>query len=129
MQLTEGYFTIQIKCDYQFRSLPFFPDKHTFSQKPFLFSAFFGKISRIFKAIKNFFIHGCFWHMQYCRYGKVKPATHKKFWQDKRLGNVERDKCNIRKLRRYGWKVLVIWECQTRHLQNLSKKLQRFLTS
>jgi len=62
-------------------------------------------------------------------FGKVKPATHKKFWQDKRRGNVERDKRNLRKLCKAGWKILVVWECQTRNLQKLTKKLQRFLSS
>jgi DNA mismatch endonuclease (patch repair protein) len=67
--------------------------------------------------------------MYRCRYGRVKPATRTKFWQDKHQGNVERDKRNLRKLRKAGWKVLVIWECQNRHLQKLTKKLQRFLSS
>jgi len=78
---------------------------------------------------KIIFVHGCFWHMHHCRYGKVKPATNKKFWQDKRQGNVERDKRNLKKLRNEGWKILVVWECQIRHLQKLAKTLQRFLSS
>jgi G:T-mismatch repair DNA endonuclease (very short patch repair protein) len=32
-------------------------------------------------------------------------------------------------LRKAGWKVLIVWECQTRNLQKLTKKLQRFLSS
>jgi len=67
--------------------------------------------------------------MHRCRFGRVTPATRKKFWQDKRQGNVERDKRNLRKLRKASWKVLVVWECQTRHLQKLAKKLQLFLSS
>src|SRR5262249_10525736 len=38
------------------------------------------------------FVHGCFWHMHKCRYGKVVPKTNARFWQNKRLQNVERDK-------------------------------------
>jgi DNA mismatch endonuclease (patch repair protein) len=78
---------------------------------------------------KIIFVHGCFWHMHNCRYGKVVPQTNVKFWQKKRLGNVARDKRNIRKLRTAGWKVLVVWECQARDTRQLIKKLESFLTS
>ncbi len=51
---------------------------------------------------KIIFVHGCFWHMHNCRYGKVKPATNKKFWQDKREGNKDRAKRTLRKLPQQG---------------------------
>jgi DNA mismatch endonuclease (patch repair protein) len=79
------------------------------------------------KRKKIIFVHGCFWHMHHCRYGKVKPATHKKFWQDKRHGNVERDKRNLKKLRKLGWKILVIWECQIKKPEKLINKISNFL--
>ncbi len=78
---------------------------------------------------KIIFIHGCFWHMHKCRYGKVVPQTHKKFWQTKRLGNVVRDRKNIKELKSLGWKVLVIWECQTKNISKLTQKLKTFLAS
>jgi len=78
---------------------------------------------------KIIFIHGCFWHMHKCRYGRVTPATNTKFWQTKREGNVARDNRNIRKLRKDGWKILVIWECQTRNSEKLISKLRKFLDS
>jgi len=78
---------------------------------------------------KIIFVHGCFWHMHRCRYGSVKPTTNVKFWQSKREGNASRDKRNIRKLRREGWKVLVIWECQIRNTEKLINKLEKFLIS
>ena len=78
---------------------------------------------------KIIFIHGCFWHMHKCRYGKVRPATNVRFWQTKREGNVARDKRNLRKLRKEGWKVIVIWECQIRNLNKLTEKLEQFLSS
>ena len=65
--------------------------------------------------------------MHKCRYGKVTPATNTKFWQTKREGNVIRDKRNMLKLRKEGWKVLTIWECETRNIQKLTKKLKQFL--
>ena len=76
---------------------------------------------------KIILVHGCFWHMHNCRYGKVKPKTRAKFWKSKREGNVARDKRNLRKLRKEGWKVLVIWECQTRNSNRLIERLNKFL--
>lgn len=70
-------------------------------------------------------VHGCFWHMHRCRYGNVVPATNAEFWQNKRLKNVERDRRVRRLLREDGWRVLVVWECQTRHLPELSTRLHR----
>jgi DNA mismatch endonuclease (patch repair protein) len=67
--------------------------------------------------------------MHRCKYGRVIPKTNKKFWQTKRKGNVARDKRNLRRLRREGWKVLVIWECQIRNTEKLVSKLEKFLLS
>ena len=71
-------------------------------------------------------VHGCFWHMHKCKYGKVTPKTNQSFWEQKRLGNVARDKQNQRRLRK-GWSVLTVWECETRDLERLFKKLRKFL--
>lgn len=60
------------------------------------------------------FVHGCFWHSHNCRYGKVTPATRSEFWSDKRAGTVERDQRRIQALEMEGWRVLTIWECETR---------------
>jgi DNA mismatch endonuclease (patch repair protein) len=78
---------------------------------------------------KIIFVHGCFWHIHNCRYGKVIPQTRKKFWQTKRLGNVARDKRNLRKLRHSGWRVLVIWACWIQDLDKTRSILSKFLSS
>lgn len=72
-------------------------------------------------------VHGCFFHMHQCRYGRVVPATNAKFWKTKRLSNVERDRRNLRALRRTGWGVMIVWECETRNPASLLKRLQKFL--
>ena len=72
------------------------------------------------------FVHGCFWHMHRCRFGRVRPKTNARFWQTKRAGNVERDRGNRRRLRK-EWSVLTVWECETRNEARLLGKLQRFL--
>ena len=73
-------------------------------------------------------VHGCFFHMHDCRYGRVVPATNADFWKTKRLSNALRDQRNLKALRRAGWKVMIVWECETRELTKLSKRIERFLT-
>lgn len=73
------------------------------------------------------FVHGCFWHMHRCRLGRVVAKTNAKFWAEKRRANVARDARNRRSLRRLGWRTLVVWECQTRDADMLSRRLRAFL--
>lgn len=57
------------------------------------------------------FINGCFWHR--CPYCKPSlPKTHRDFWKQKFTKNKIRDKEKVAALRKGGWKVLTIWECQ-----------------
>lgn len=68
------------------------------------------------------FVHGCFWHRHNCSNGQRLPKTHVDFWTNKLNKNAERDKKKILELRELGWKVLIIWECETKdpyHLQNI----------
>lgn len=75
------------------------------------------------------FVHGCFWHQhskQNCLDGRL-PKSNGKYWLPKLASNVLRDKRNVAKLRRGGWKVLVIWECETKVPEKLERKLLKFL--
>lgn len=73
------------------------------------------------------FVNGCFWHRHRgCKKASM-PSTHVDFWNEKFRRNVERDKKNVRLLRRVGWRVLVVWECQTKDEDRLRKKLEKFL--
>jgi DNA mismatch endonuclease (patch repair protein) len=76
---------------------------------------------------KVVFVHGCFFHMHDCRYGNVTPKQNAEFWRLKRLSNVERDKRNREALERDGWRVLEVWECQTKTPQLLEDTLRCFL--
>ncbi len=60
------------------------------------------------------FVHGCFWHCHRCKYGLVVPATRAGFWAAKRSGNVARDRRHAAALRRLGWRVVVVGECEVR---------------
>lgn len=76
---------------------------------------------------KIVFVHGCFWHRHArCRYATT-PKTRVAFWSEKFRRNVERDGENRRALRALGWKVLVVWDCETRQPEKLARKLARFL--
>ena len=70
------------------------------------------------------FVHGCFWHMHSCRFGLVRPATNAKFWKDKRAATAERDRRKTKLLEASGWRVLVVWECETRDQESLSELLR-----
>ncbi len=76
---------------------------------------------------KVIFVHGCFWHMHDCQWGKVTPATNRSFWQTKRLGNCERDSRVVSALAADGWDALIVWECETRDEKTLTEKLECFL--
>ena len=76
---------------------------------------------------KIILVHGCYWHMHCCRWGCVVPKTNRAFWQKKRMGNVQRDKRNVRKLRRLGWNVLTVWECEVRSPPRLTRRIASFL--
>jgi DNA mismatch endonuclease (patch repair protein) len=66
--------------------------------------------------------------MKYRKYGSVTPKTNKQFWQNKRKSNVQRDHKNITQLKKQGWNVLVIWECQTKDPKKLNDILTKFFT-
>ncbi len=56
------------------------------------------------------FVHGCFWHKHDCSLFKW-PSTRKEFWKKKITRNYERDEECINKLKKGGWRILIIWEC------------------
>lgn len=77
------------------------------------------------------FVHGCFWHSHNCREGRRIPKSNVSYWDRKRSNNVLRDRHHGRHLRKLGWRVLVIWECEThrRRRTELVAKLRRYLTA
>jgi len=76
---------------------------------------------------KVIFVHGCFWHGHAnCRKATI-PATNTEFWTEKIAKNKIRDTKSKRQLRRLGWQVLVVWECEIARTEKLMRKLNRFL--
>lgn len=81
------------------------------------------------KRRKVIFIHGCFWHRHSdptCRLARL-PKTRLEFWEPKLTANAERDARHYEALRQLGWEVLVVWECELRHSEQLENRLWRFV--
>lgn len=76
---------------------------------------------------KIIFVHGCFWHGHKRCTRAARPTTNIAFWRKKLDLNIERDKRNIRQLRKDGWRVFVVWQCQTRKPETLKRTLYKFL--
>jgi len=76
---------------------------------------------------KIIFVHGCFWH----RHGTCKntrwPKSKLDFWKPKLEKNHSRDQANRKTLKKLGWRVLVLWECQIENAERLSHRIRQFL--
>lgn len=60
------------------------------------------------------FVHGCYWHRHSgCKFA-YSPKSRVEFWESKFEQNVERDRRIEEELATRGWRVVVVWECQTR---------------
>ncbi len=70
------------------------------------------------------FVHGCFWHRHENCPGATTPKTNTDYWNRKFRRNMERDWESRKKLEEEGWKVLVIWECETKTRESI----EAFLT-
>ncbi len=59
------------------------------------------------------FVHGCFWHRHGCR-ATTTPTRNREFWEAKFERNRARDARAIEELRSEGYRVIVVWECETK---------------
>ena len=76
---------------------------------------------------KVIFVHGCFWHRHIgCALCRL-PKSRLEFWKPKLEQNRLRDQKHQRALRRAGWRLLVVWECEITKIANLKRKLTKFL--
>lgn len=76
---------------------------------------------------KVILVHGCFWHRHArCALARL-PKSRVEFWLPKLTANAERDARNERALRRLGWGVMKIWECQLGDTARLASRIGRFL--
>ena len=75
------------------------------------------------------FIHGCFWHgHKECKY-YIVPKTRTEWWLQKINGNIANDEKAVKALKKNGWKIITIWECDLKPakvektLKAISKKI------
>jgi len=75
------------------------------------------------------FVHGCFWHQHPepgCRNAQV-PRSNTAYWTPKLVRTAERDREAAERLKAMGWRVLTIWECETKQTEALRQRLLQFL--
>ncbi len=87
-----------------------------------------GKPDVVFKSRKKVvFVHGCFWHRHpKCKYAGI-PKTRTEYWKEKFKRNVRRDKLAESELLDMGWKSLIVWQCELKNPESLSRKMVEFL--
>jgi DNA mismatch endonuclease (patch repair protein) len=74
------------------------------------------------------FVHGCFWHGHGCSLFKW-PSTRRDFWREKISGNCKRDAKNIAALKKLGWRVAIVWECELREdHETVKREVSKWLT-
>lgn len=73
------------------------------------------------------FINGCFWHgHKNCDKAKL-PETNYEFWKNKIENNIKRDNGNYKQLRKQGWRVIVVWQCQLNNQNNLNRTINELI--
>lgn len=73
------------------------------------------------------FVHGCYWHGHGCARGGSGSKSNGGYWGPKIAGNRARDDAAQSALTHLGWKVVVIWECETTDKSALATKLKEAL--
>lgn len=91
-----------------------------------------GKPDLVFRPRRKvIFVHGCFWHQhpkRACKDARL-PRSNKSYWRPKLDRNVIRDAANTAALKKAGWRVLVLWECEVeRDGPALERRIKRFLS-
>lgn len=71
------------------------------------------------------FVHGCFWH-RHAKCQKTRmPKSNLAYWETKFANNIERDKQHKRSLKKLGWTVITVWECEVRNGAKLQQRLRK----
>jgi DNA mismatch endonuclease (patch repair protein) len=71
------------------------------------------------------FVQGCFWHHHTGCRRATTPTNNRQFWIEKFHANRRRDARAIRELRRCGYRVATIWECEARDPEKLEARISR----
>ena len=89
-----------------------------------------GKPDLVFTTLRKvIFVHGCFWHQHAVSHCKItrRPKSNTHYWEAKLERNISRDLVNRKQLKKTGWNVLIVWECEIGNTQRLKNKISGFL--
>ncbi|SDP49717.1 very short patch repair endonuclease [Afipia sp. GAS231] len=75
---------------------------------------------------KAIFIHGCFWHGHDCGKGKL-PKSRTEYWTAKIKANQDRDAKVVSRLKKDGWQILTLWQCELKSAEATERILREFL--
>ncbi|MFT4277194.1 MAG: very short patch repair endonuclease [Rhodopseudomonas sp.] len=73
------------------------------------------------------FVNGCFWHRHQGCGRTTTPTRNRDFWLAKFAANVKRDKIKTRLLRALGFRVVTIWECETRTPTKVRRRVKALM--
>lgn len=74
------------------------------------------------------FVNGCFWHRHKgCKYC-YSPKSNQAFWHNKFHKTISRDRAVAAALRKLGWRVEIIWECELKDLTKLNRRLEKIFS-
>lgn len=76
---------------------------------------------------KVIFVHGCFWHGHPGCARASLPRSRAEYWRSRIATNRERDRRSEAALRKMGWFVCIVWECEVARVEALRERLAHFL--
>jgi DNA mismatch endonuclease (patch repair protein) len=89
-----------------------------------------GKPDLVFARLRKIIeVRGCFWHQHRGCADARLPKSRIEYWVPKLEGNKRRDAENLKRLRKLGWDVLVVWECDLQREDRVSRRVKSFLDS
>jgi DNA mismatch endonuclease (patch repair protein) len=89
-----------------------------------------GKPDLVFPRLRRIIeVRGCFWHQHRGCIDSHVPKSRVEYWRPKLKRNQRRDRDNEKALRKLGWNVLTIWECETAEFHALAERITAFLTA
>ncbi|MEE2691153.1 MAG: very short patch repair endonuclease [Pseudomonadota bacterium] len=71
------------------------------------------------------FVHGCFWHGHDCSRGARVPKSNSAYWTAKIARNKARDAETARALKKSGWRVITVWECEMKDVERAADRAAR----
>ena len=89
-----------------------------------------GKPDLVFPRLRKIVeVRGCFWHQHKSCADSHIPKSRIEYWRPKLNGNKRRDKQNEKKLLALGWALCIVWECELKNLDEVNRRLARFLST